>query len=282
MKDPEGVHDTEPSARAVASAEDTDPAGSEGTDTSDTSPDPLDADRSEQDTPDFLRWLPTMWLGYRRRKELVHRRSSDGADFVAYASAARPVAASSHVRPEATVQVRSAPSTGSMALVARNARASSEAAEREAATVLLRRRIVGPRGALVACAAVAIVSVGVGVCWWAEWPLAKEGGPGSSVAVAPPMAIASSLPKGKQPLESPAVPPPTGLHETAQEVATSTENTSTDRRATIAMPSLKESRHKIGRTDAVPAAADASARSRATLLPTASAVPAKEQYFEAQ
>jgi hypothetical protein len=47
------------------------------------------------------------------------------------------------------------------------------------------------------------------------------------------------------------------------------------------MPSLKESRHKIERTDAVPAAVDASARSRTPLLPAASAVPAKEQYFEA-
>jgi hypothetical protein len=282
MKDPEGVHDTEPSARAVASAEDTDPAGREGTDTSDTSPDPLDADRSEQDTPDFLRWLPTMWLGYRRRKELVHRRSSDGADFVEYASAARPVAASSHVRPEATVQVRGAPSTGPMALVARNARASSEAAEREAATVLLRRRTVGPRAALVGCGAVALVSVGVGVCWWAQWPLAKGGGPASSAAVAPPVPIASSVARRGQPLESASLPPPTGSPETASQVGTNTENTSIGQRASIAMPSTKESRHKIDRTDAVPAAVDASARSRATLLPAASAAPAKEQYFEAQ
>jgi hypothetical protein len=282
MKDPEGVHDTEPSARAVASAEDTDPTSREGMDTSDTSPNPLDAERSEHDTADFLRWLPTMWLGYRRRKELVHRRSSDGADFVEYASAARPVAASSHVRPEATVQVRAAPSTGSMALIARNASASSEAAERDAATVLLRRRIVGPRGALVGCGAVALVSVGVGVCWWAQWPLAKVGGPGSSVAVAPPVPIASSVAKGGEVLESAALPSATGLHETAQEVGTTTENTSIDRRATIAMPSTRESRHKTDRTDAVPAVVEASARSRATLPPAASPVPAKEQYFEAQ
>src|SRR5260370_40943831 len=169
MSDPEEANDTEPTGRPVASTEDADRGGGEVTETNDTSPEEIDARPSEHATEDFWRWLPTMWLGHRRGKELVQRASSDGADFAVYAGAGRPARASVRRRPEATVQLRTAPSTRSGAAFAHGeVTRGSEAGERDAPTVLKRRRIVGPRGVLVGWGAVGLVAVSASIGWWAH------------------------------------------------------------------------------------------------------------------
>jgi len=129
MTDPDA---TEPTGRPGACAEGTDPG--EGAD--DTLPDAPE----EGDTDAFLRWLPTMWLGHRRGKELVERPSSDGANFAAYACEGRPAPASMRLRPEASVEVQPNPAARSTAPVRHRLAPDSRARERDAPTVVTRRR----------------------------------------------------------------------------------------------------------------------------------------------
>jgi hypothetical protein len=284
MNDPEGDSDTEPTGHPVASAEDTDRGGAEMMETNDKFPEELEAQPSEHDTEDFWRWLPTMWLGHRRGKELVQRASSDGADFAAYAGAGRPARASVPLRPEATVQVRTAPSTGSgAALVHGEVTHSSEALERDAPTVLKRRRIVGPGGVLVGWGAVGLVAVSASIGGWAHRPAAKETA-GKSGAAAPSVPIASRVAKEREPLEATSLAPPSpaGLPGGAQAANTNTPKTPVGERAAPSTPSMKEPRHKADVAGAAAAGVDSPPKRRSPPLPAASAVPAKAQYFEAQ
>ncbi len=105
MSDPDRS-DTEPTGCSAASDEGPDADGDEATVPNDAPPEDVDAGVSEPDTDDFLRWLPTLALGHRRRTEIVERSSSDGADFAAYACEGRPAASSGQPRIESAVKVQ--------------------------------------------------------------------------------------------------------------------------------------------------------------------------------
>src|SRR5450432_1039078 len=148
MSDPD---DTEPTGRPDACAEGTDPG--EGAD--DTLPDAPE----EGDSDAFFRWLPTMWLGHRRGKELVERPSSDGANFAAYACEGRPAPASMRLRPEATVQVQPSPAAGSRPPARRGVAYDSCSREHDAPTVVTRRRTAGARAALFGWGAAGLLAM---------------------------------------------------------------------------------------------------------------------------
>ena len=90
--------DTEPTGCPPASDEGPDADADEATEPNDAPREDVAAGVSEHDTDDFLRWLPTLALGHRRRAELVERSSSHGADFAAYACEGRPAATSGQPR----------------------------------------------------------------------------------------------------------------------------------------------------------------------------------------
>src|ERR1700680_2720507 len=109
MNDPESTHDTEPSGAPAASTEPGgahDPIGGEITEPGPPREEAETNPGDGENTEDFFRWLPTMWLWHRRRRELVERRSSDGGDFVAYASAGRPARAAVRAEANDTVEVQ--------------------------------------------------------------------------------------------------------------------------------------------------------------------------------
>jgi hypothetical protein len=275
MNDPEEAHDTDPTGRPVASGEDTGLQDDAVTERNDPSPEAFEDGSSEHDTGGFLQWLPTMWLGYRRRKELVHRPSSDGADFAAYACAGRPVAASVPSRPEAAaVQVQTASRPES--------RASAEARERDAPTVVKPRRIRRPRAGLVAWGAVGLVAASAAIAGWAHRPLTTERVPTGGAAVTPPMPIAPGLVARAEPLESPPLPPAAGLQGGVATSSTNLPKTPMGQRGAPSKTSMKESMARRETAGAPAAGTDASARNRAAPLAASSALPAKEQYFEAQ
>ena len=106
MSDPDRNSDTEPTGCPPASDEGPDADADEATVPNDAPREDVAAGVSEHDTDDFLRWLPTLALGHRRRTELVERSSSDGADFAAYACEGRPAATSGQPRIESAVKVQ--------------------------------------------------------------------------------------------------------------------------------------------------------------------------------
>ncbi len=275
MKDPEEAHDTDPTGRPVASVEDTDPQDDAVTERNDTSPEAFEDGSGEHDTGGFLQWLPTMWLGYRRRKELVLRPSSDGADFAAYACAGRPVAASMPSRPEAdAVQVETT--------MPPESRASAEARDRDAPTVVKRRKSAGPKAVLVGWGAVGLIAASAAIAGWAHRPLTTERVPTGGAAVTPPMPIARGVAKRAEPLESPPLPSPAGLQGGVATSSTNLPKTPMGQRGAPSKTSMKESMAKRETAGAPPAGTDTPTRSRAAPLAASSALPAKEQYFEAQ
>jgi hypothetical protein len=274
MNDPEGAHDTEPSGAPAASTEpggDTDPTGGEITEPGppprQSEADPTDGDSTE----DFFRWLPTMWLWHRRKRELVERRSSDGGDFVAYASAGRPARAAVRAEAKETVEVQP-PSGRPFAVDDR--RGSIEVSERDAPTVSIPKRKGVPRrkGVLVGSLAVAVVSAAVGIGSRLERPRGNEGA--TPLPAAAPV-LAQTLGPPAAPTESVA-PAASSARESAPPLEIRAPETKTSQRPMGSAPTMKESGRKMDRPRAVGRGADSSAAIRAM----SSATPPKDQYFE--
>lgn len=273
MKDPDVPSDTEPDADSAATTEpgsDTDP-GSE-IDTSDTEPQAIETAPNEDE--EFFRWLPTMWLGYRRQKELVHRCSSEGGDFVAYASAGRPAPASAPLRAEATVQV--APSDPSRALARDGAPDDAQAAARDAPTVVLPRRRRIPRALLVGTSVAALVTAAIELGLGMHRPVTSEAARAAWSASAPALEKGTALgasADSPQPAASPFPAPREDIRVTSP--AHAARGPAAER--TLAAPIPKRARPK---TDAVRAASWE--RGISGDAPAPSPVPAKDLYFEAQ
>jgi hypothetical protein len=266
MNDPD---DTEPAGRPDDCAEGTDPG--EGED------DTLVDEPEEGDTDAFLRWLPTMWLGHRRRKELVERPSSDGASFAAYACEGRPAPASMRLQPEATVQVQPSPAAGSRPPARRAVAYDSSLRERDALTVVTRRR-TGARAALLGWSAVGVVAVSALVGGWTHRPMRGEAAASASATATLPVRVAASESKPREPLEmapaaaafeSKAEPPPGSA---------SMAKTPARPKAVASLPSAAaRKKDGVGRA---PVGIEAIARNR-TPLGVPSSDPSKEEFFEA-
>ncbi|MGO9832834.1 MAG: hypothetical protein ACLP1X_01325 [Polyangiaceae bacterium] len=266
MNDPD---DTEPAGRPDECAEGTDPEQ----ETDDTL---LDTPE-EEDTDAFLRWLPTMWLGHRRRKELVERPSSDGASFAAYACEGRPAPASMRLQPEATVQVQPIPAAGSRPPARRGVAYDSGSRERDAPTVVTRRR-TGARAALIGWSAVGVVAVSAVVGGWTHRPLRGEAAASGSAAATPPVQFAASESKPREPLQT--APAAAAFESNAERPPANASIAKTPARpkALASLPS--SAARKKDSVGGAPVGIDAVARNR-TPLGVPSSVPSKEEFFEA-
>jgi len=262
MTDPDGANDTEPNAIRSASTDlgaDTDPTPTDMTDTVPSSPPESDARPSEVNTEDFLDWLPTLWLGQRRRKELVQRRSSDGADFVAYASSGRPVAGVS-VPAEPSVQVQTT-------------LLSEAAAGRDAPTVFVpRRRGVSRQRVAVGLAVASLVATIALVASTHRTPRTGD------ADLAP--RAAASLGQGPGALTAPTASmarsaAPTGA--TTEDPAAHSTQTRKNQGPGAVAPLVKESPRKGGGSRVGSSGHDAAAAARQAQLPE---TPAKDRYFE--
>jgi hypothetical protein len=277
MNDPERVNDTQPDAFHAASAEasaDTDPSGGEVTEAGPTSPDEFEANRPEDSTDDFFRWLPTMWLWHRRRNELVQRRSSDGGDFVAYASSGRPMRTSGRVV-EKTVQVLGTPSRESSAHGHSVRAQSSEASERDAPTVSLpKRNRIARKRALVVLLLLATAAAIVGMKGWTRQPVGKEAVSPPHVS-AMPAAVGETLAKPVVSIESTAVSA-AQREDAVQDPIVHTAEFAAGQKPVAAAAPAKELRQKVNWDREGPLGGDSSASRR----PGPSATPPKEQYFE--
>jgi hypothetical protein len=275
MKDPE-ADDTEPTGCLDAGTEDTDPQGHPEMATDVGVPEGLEAGSSEDDTDDFLRWLPTMSLGHRRRSELVERPSSDGADFAVYACEGRPAAASERPRPEAAVQVQTTPPPASGALARGERARGASADERDAPTVVTRRR-TGWRAVLVGAAGVVgLVAAGAAIGGWTLRPPAIAKTLLRAAASETPSAPMADRTDRPGPGDSTPVPP--GTQERTQSAMPSLPRTPAGPRAGASSASARPV-HKRDAADGR-TGMDASAKIRPPPLAAASAVPLKDQYFE--
>jgi hypothetical protein len=274
MNDREETNDTEPSGAADMSAEpgaDTDPSGDEVTE-----PGPLSqrsaASPTDDSSEDFFRWLPTLWLWHRRRRELVERRSSDGGDFVAYASAGRPVRASVSAEAKNTVEVR--PLGARPSHLAGGERAdAAETSERDAPTVLLPKRsgVAGRKG-VIALSVVALGLVAVAIGRWSDRPRGKD-----DAVRAQPAATALGQTPGAAaaPSESPAPPAPP-VRASDQDRARHTPDARTTERPMAGAPPVKESSHKPDGIRPGALGGDAAVANRAPPPSTST----RDQYFE--
>jgi hypothetical protein len=272
MTDRERLSDTDPMGIPVDRAA-TDPGGEEVTDPDDTYPEGLDALASEDDTEDFLRWLPTIGVGHRRRKELVRRPSSEGADFAAYACEGRSVAASSRVPAEAKVQVRTDLSPRHGSLASSESDEASEMGGRDAPTMVKRRR-ASPQGrALFGWGAVGLLTMGAAIFWWGHRPQAIELRASAAASVPLPLPTARTSVEGVE--TSIAVALTTGPRREAQS-ATIPMSPAAQRPTTSALPvkAAKEARRQGERAGAAPV--ERSPRAAAS----SPSVPIKDQYFE--
>ena len=219
--------------------------------------------RVSHDTDDFMRWLPTLALGHRRRAELVERSSSDGADFAAYACEGRPAATSGQPRIESAVKVQAAQ--------------ASKDLERDAPTVLTGERRARRWWRRIGWASLGAVAAGAALAAWAERPVVTE----KALLRREPVATAPT-PIGRAPTqpveaaESTAAPPPTSLHGSPTDVA----RTAADQRA---LPSSAAAADAARKRDSAGTSKPlaSSARRRAAPLAAAPTLPAKDQYFEA-
>jgi hypothetical protein len=275
MNDPEGAHDTEPSGAPAASTEpgaDNDPSGGDitepGPPREEVEANPGDGDSTE----DFFRWLPTMWLWHRRRRELVERRSSDGADFATYASAGRPARAAVRAEAKDTVEVQ--PRRGRPFAVG-DRPGSIEASERDAPTVSIRKRksVLGRTGMLVGSVVVAVVSAALGIGSRLHWPRASD-----ESTPLPPAAtvLAQALGPPAAPTESMALAP-SRARESAPPLEIRAPETKTSTRAMGGAPTMKESGRKMDGPGAAGRRVDSSVVGRAMSSATP---PSKDQYFE--
>jgi hypothetical protein len=263
MSDPDRINDTEPTGCPPASDEGPDADADEATEPNDASREDVAAGVSEHDTDDFLRWLPTLALGHRRRAELVERSSSDGADFAAYACEGRPAATSGQLRIESAVKVQAAQ--------------GSKDLERDAPTVLTRERHARRGWRRIGWAAFGVVAAGAALAGWAERAVVTEKAMqrGEAVATAP-------TPTGPTPThpgvaaESTAAPPAAPLQASSAGVA----RTAADQRALASSAAVADAARKRDST-ASPKPLGPSARRQAAPLAAAPTLPAKDQYFEA-
>jgi hypothetical protein len=261
MSDPDRVNDREPMGCPPASDEGSNVDADEATVPNDAPREDVDAGVSEHDTDDFLRWLPTLALGHRRRAELVERSSSDGADFAAYACEGRPAATSGQARIESAVNVQ--PAQGSNDL------------ERDAPTVLTGERRARRRWRTIGWACLGVAAAGAAIAGWVERPVATEKAlqRGEAVATAP-LPIGPTPTQPVEAAESTAVPPATPLQTSPAGVV----RTAADRLPSSA--TAAEAARKSG-SAGTPKPLLSSARRRAATLAAAPTLPAKDQFFEA-
>jgi hypothetical protein len=263
MSDADRIHDTEPTACPPASDKGPDADADDVTVANDGPCEDVAADESEHDTDDFLRWLPTLALGHRRRAELVERSSSDGADFAAYACVGRPAATTGQARIESAVKVQ--PPRGSKDL------------ERDAPTVLTGERRARRRWRTIGWASFGVAAAGTAIAGWAERPVGTEKAlqRGEAVATAP-MPIGPTPTRPAEAAESTAAPPATPLHASPTDVG----RTVADQRALASSAVAAEAARKRD-SAGTPKPLLSSAGRRAATPAAAPTHSAKDQYFEA-
>ena len=263
MSDPDRINDTEPTGCPLDSGEGPDADADAATEPNDASREDVAAGSSEQDTDDFLRWLPTLALGHRRRAELVERPSSDGADFAAYACEGRPAAITGEAPTESAVKVQ--PARGSKDL------------ERDAPTVLTGERRARRWWRRIGWASFGVAAAGAALAGWAERPVATEKAlqRGEAVATAP-MPLGPIPTQPVEAAEPTAAPPPTPLQATPTDVA----RTAADQRVLSSSAAAVDAARKRD-SAGTPKPLPSSARRRAVPLASAPTLAAKDQYFEA-
>ena len=262
MSDPDRINDTEPTGCPLATDEGPDADADEATEPNDASREDVAAGSSEHDTDDFLRWLPTLALGHRRRAELVERPSSDGADFAAYACEGRP-AATGQARIESAVNVQAAQ--------------GSKDLERDAPTVLTGERRARRGWRRIGWVSFGVAAAGAALAGWAERPVVTEKAlqRGEAVATAP-MPIGPIPTQPVEAAEPTAAPPPTPLQATPTDVA----RTAADQRVLSSSAAAADAARKRD-SAGTPKPLPSSARRRAVPLASAPTLAAKDQYFEA-
>jgi hypothetical protein len=227
MSDPDRINDTEPTGCPPASDEGPDADADEVTVPNDAPREDVAAGVSEDDTDDFLRWLPTLALGHRRRAELVERSSSDGADFAAYACEGRPALPSGQARIESAVKVQ--PPQGSKDL------------ERDAPTVPSGERRARRRWSRIGWASFGVAAAGAAIAGWAERPVGTEKGLQRSEPVATaPMPVGPTPTRPAEAAESTAAPPTTPLQASPADVV----STAADQRALPSSAAAAEAARK--------------------------------------
>ena len=270
MSDPDRINDTEPTGCPLDSGEGPDADADAATEPNDASREDVAAGSSEHDTDDFMRWLPTLALGHRRRAELVERPSSDGADFAAYACEGRPAATSGQARIEPAVKVQTTPH-GERSLGSRDA-------ERDAPTILTRERSSRRGWRSIGWAALGVAAAGATLAGWAERPVVTEKASqrGEAVATAPtPLGPTPTQPV--EAAESTAAPPPTPLQASPTDVA----RMAADERAVPSGAAAADAARRKRDSAETPKPLPSSARRRAVPRAAAPTLPAKDQYFEA-
>ena len=272
MSDPDRVKDTEPAGRPLASAESPDSDADEATTPNDESGSDVAAGSSEHDTDDFLRWLPTLALGHRRRAQLVERPSSDGADFAAYACDGRPASASGQPRLESAANVQMSPRGGGPQ--------GSKDPERDAPTVLTQERSARRRWRVIGWVAVGLCATGAAVAAWVDRPVAIEKPLRSREAVATaPVFAGQTLTPPTEAAQPTATLPAVPSRASAQTSDKNAARTAAGPMAAPSTPPVADATRKAGSAGA-PRTIDLSARGRAARLAAAPTVPAKDQYFE--
>jgi hypothetical protein len=263
MSDPDRNNDTEPTGCPLPTDEGPDAEADEATEPNDASRDEVAAGSSEPDTEDFLRWLPTLALGHRRRAELVERPSSDGADFAAYACEGRPAATSGQPRLEPAVKVQAA--------------RGSKDLERDAATILTREKRARRGWRRIGWASFGVAAAGAALAGWAERPVVTEKALQHSEAVATaPMPIGPIPMQPVEAAEPTAVAPATPLQATATDVA----KRAADPRVLSSSAAAADAARKRD-SAGTPKPLPSSASRRAVPLASAPTLAAKDQYFEA-
>jgi hypothetical protein len=222
-------------------------------------------EESEQDSDEFWRWLPTMGLAHRRRRELVERPSSDGAAFAAYAGAARPAVAAATMPFEAKVRIASGLAEG------------EAPGSRDALTVVSPRR--GRRSPAVAIGLAAVAAVSVTVVAGSSHLPAWRQGHVASTGQAATTPRQTNEPSAEPALHAPRPGPteeplPTGPAPTASAGATRAESTS----PVNSGPPRPRERSAPARAAESPA--QRGARPAAPAAPAASLT--KDQFFEVQ
>ncbi len=172
MSDPDRDSDTELTRCRLASGDGPDAHADEATEPNPPSCADTSESSGENDTDDFLRWLPTLALGHRRRTEIVERPSSDGADFAVYACEGHPAATSGHARVESAVNVQAA--------------RDSKDLQRDAPTVLTRERRARRGWRSIGWAALGAAAAGAVLSAWAWRPVTPDEAPSTPVPIGSP------------------------------------------------------------------------------------------------
>jgi len=272
MSDPNRSNDTEPTGRPLSGEESPGSDADEATTPNDASGSDVPAGATEHDTDDFLRWLPTLALGHRRRAQLVERPSSDGADFAAYAGDGRPASTSGQPRLESAASVQ-------MSLRGGGPQGPKDR-ERDAPTVLTRERRARRTWRIIGWGAVGLCATGAAVAAWVDGPVAidKPVRPREAVATAP-------VPAGQTltaPTEAPQPPATLSAVQSRASAQSSDANAARTAAGPMAAPSTTPvaDATRTARSAGAPRTIDLSAKGRASRLAAAPTAPAKDQYFE--